>query len=114
MSDEALCVRPAAVQAKVQAWRYRDTLRAIEFAPVISGGNNDDPPGSPGRMAPHMSKASSASKKPLFNADTHKTAPTRLSDRQVHAADGLWRPIEGVMYLDRPSARPSCCKPLPA
>ncbi len=43
MDDEALCRRPPAVQAQVQAWRCRELLRTIEFAPVISGGNNDDP-----------------------------------------------------------------------
>src|SRR5690606_22507834 len=43
MDDEVLCTKPPVTQALVQAWRYRDTLARIEFAPVMSGGNNDDP-----------------------------------------------------------------------
>lgn len=43
MDDEALCQRSSKVQAIVQAWRFRDTLKEIEFAAVISGSNNDDP-----------------------------------------------------------------------
>ncbi|WP_150302436.1 type I restriction endonuclease subunit R, partial [Pseudomonas profundi] len=41
LDDEALCQRLPKVQARVQAWRYRDTLSKLEFAPIISGANND-------------------------------------------------------------------------
>ncbi|MFX5918610.1 hypothetical protein ABTE65_19375, partial [Acinetobacter baumannii] len=34
LDDEALCQRPPRVQAAVQAWRYRDTLARLEFAPI--------------------------------------------------------------------------------
>src|SRR5690606_34312568 len=39
--DEARCQRPPKVQARVQAWRYREILGKLEFAPIISGSNND-------------------------------------------------------------------------
>ncbi len=102
MSDEALCVRPAAVQAKVQAWRYRDTLRAIEFAPVISGGNNDDPAWKPWTDGAAHEQSIKRFKKPLFNADTHKTAPLAFLIVKSMLLTGFDAPIEGVMYLDRP------------
>jgi len=40
LDDEALCQRPPKLQARVQAWRYRNTLRSLEFAPIISGLNS--------------------------------------------------------------------------
>lgn len=102
MSDEALCVRPAAVQAKVQAWRYRDTLRAIEFAPVISGGNNDDPAWKAWTDGAAHEQSIKRFKKPLFNADTNKTDPLAFLIVKSMLLTGFDAPIEGVMYLDRP------------
>ena len=102
MSDEALCVRPAAVQAKVQAWRYRDTLRLIEFAPVISGGNNDDPAWKPWTDSTGHEQSIKRFKKPLFNADAHKTDPLAFLIVKSMLLTGFDAPIEGVMYLDRP------------
>ena len=43
IDDEVLCTKPPVTQALVQAWRYHDRLARIVFAPVMSGGNNDDP-----------------------------------------------------------------------
>ena len=40
LDDAALCQRPPKLQARVQAWRYRNTLRSLEFAPIISGLNS--------------------------------------------------------------------------
>jgi type I restriction enzyme, R subunit len=47
MDEETLCRLPPALQAQVQAWRYRELLNRIEFAPIISGSNNDDPAWKP-------------------------------------------------------------------
>jgi len=102
MSDEALCVRPAGVQAQVQAWRYRDTLRAIEFAPVISGGNNDDPAWKPWTDSAAHEHSIKRFKKPLLNADASKTDPLAFLIVKSMLLTGFDAPIEGVMYLDRP------------
>lgn len=62
LDDEALCARPPAVQARIQAWRFREQLSAIEFAPIISGATMTTPHGRTGRTRPRRSSASSASR----------------------------------------------------
>ncbi|MDI1258129.1 type I restriction endonuclease subunit R [Aquabacterium sp.] len=94
MTDEALCVRPATVQATVQAWRYRDTLRAIEFAPVISGGNNDDPAWKPW--------TDGAAHEQSIKRFKNKADPLAFLIVKSMLLTGFDAPIEGVMYLDRP------------
>jgi type I restriction enzyme R subunit len=102
LDDEALCQRPPKVQAVVQAWRYRDTLARIEFTPIISGSNNDDPawkPWTDGARHDHLIKRF---KKPLFHADPAKTDPLAFLVVKSMLLTGFDAPIEGVMYLDRP------------
>ncbi len=94
MSDEALCMRPATVQATVQAWRYRDTLRAIEFSPVISGGNNDDPAWKPW--------TDGAAHEQSIKRFKNKADPLAFLIVKSMLLTGFDAPIEGVMYLDRP------------
>jgi type I restriction enzyme R subunit len=94
MSDEALCLRPAAVQAQVQAWRLRDRLSAIEFAPVISGGNNDDAAWKPWTDSAAHEHSIKRFKKP--------SDPLAFLIVKSMLLTGFDAPIEGVMYLDRP------------
>jgi type I restriction enzyme R subunit len=94
MGDEALCLRPAAVQAQVQAWRLRDTLSAIEFAPVISGGNNDDAAWKPWTDSAAHEHSIKRFKKP--------SDPLAFLIVKSMLLTGFDAPIEGVMYLDRP------------
>ena len=59
LDDLGLAGRPHSVRAAVAAWRYLDTVRALEFAAVISSDNNDpgewrdwsDPGKTEGRIA---------------------------------------------------------------
>ncbi|WP_290871954.1 type I restriction endonuclease subunit R [Aquabacterium sp.] len=102
MGDEALCLRPAAVQAQVQAWRHVDTLRAIEFAPVISGGNNDAPAWKPWTDSATHERNIKRFKKPLLDANANKTDPLAFLIVKSMLLTGFDAPIEGVMYLDRP------------
>ncbi|TBO34053.1 type I restriction endonuclease subunit R [Aquabacterium lacunae] len=94
MSDEALCTRPAAVQAQVQAWRHIATLRAMEFAPVISGGNNDDPAWKTWTDSATHEHSIKRFKKP--------SDPLAFLIVKSMLLTGFDAPIEGVMYLDRP------------
>src|SRR5690606_2449161 len=94
MDDEALCERPPRVQAAVQAWRYRDTLARIEFAPVISGSNNDDP-------ARHEQRIKRC-KKPLLHQNAEMAEPLAFLVVKSMLLTGCDAPIEGVMDLDRP------------
>lgn len=102
LDDEALCQRPAKVQAVVQAWRYRDTLARIEFAPIISGSNNDDPAWKPWTDGAAHEQLIKRFKMPLFNAKPEKTDPLAFLVVKSMLLTGFDAPIEGVMYLDRP------------
>ena len=102
LDDEALCQRPAKVQAVVQAWRYRDTLVGIEFAPIISGSNNDDPAWKQWTDGTAHEQLIKRFKKPLLNAKPEKTDPLAFLVVKSMLLTGFDAPIEGVMYLDRP------------
>ena len=102
IDDEALCRRPPAVRAQVQAWRYRDTLRALEFAPIISGGNNDDPVWKQWTDGTAQELRIKRFKKPLLHKDPAKTDPLAFLIVKSMLLTGFDAPIEGVMYLDRP------------
>jgi type I restriction enzyme, R subunit len=102
LDDEALCLRPPKVQALVQAWRHRDTLARIEFAPIISGSNNDDPAWKTWTDGAAYEQLIKRFKKPLFNAKPEKTDPLAFLVVKSMLLTGFDAPIEGVMYLDRP------------
>lgn len=102
MDDEALCQRPPQVQALVQAWRLRDTLARIEFAPVISGSNNDDSAWKDWTDGGRHEALIQRFKKPLFHAQADKADPLAFLVVKSMLLTGFDAPIEGVMYLDRP------------
>lgn len=102
LDDEALCQRPPRVQAAVQAWRYRDTLSRIEFAPIISGSHNDDPAWKRWTDGAVHEQLIKRFKKPLFHAQSEKTDPLAFLLVKSMLLTGFDAPIEGVMYLDRP------------
>lgn len=102
LDDEALCQRPVSFQAMVQAWRYRDTLARIEFAPIISGRNNDDPGWKQWTDGAAHEQLIKRFKKPLFHAKPEKTDPLAFLVVKSMLLTGFDAPIEGVMYLDRP------------
>ena len=102
LDDEALCQRTPKVQAIVQAWRYRGTLEKIEFAAVISGGNNDDPAWKQWTDAAANETRIKRFKKPLLHTKPEKTDPLAFLVVKSMLLTGFDAPIEGVMYLDRP------------
>ena len=102
LEDEALCTRPLAVQAQVQAWRWRDVLDRIEFAPIISGGNNDDPAWKQWTDGAVQEQRIKRFKKPLLHADPARADPLAFMIVKSMLLTGFDAPIEGVMYLDRP------------
>ena len=102
MDDEALCRQRPAVQARVQAWRYRETLRAIGFAPVISGSNNDAPAWKQWTDTSAQKDRIERFKRPMFHADPAKADLLAFLIVKSMLLTGFDAPIEGVMYLDRP------------
>ena len=110
LDDEALCQRSPKVQAIVQAWRYREILSQLQFAPIISGSNNDDPAWKPWTDGAAQEQLIKRFKKPLFlssgnakpDAQHAKTDPLAFLVVKSMLLTGFDAPIEGVMYLDRP------------
>lgn len=102
LDDAALLLRPPRVRAAVQAWRYRELLAEIEFAAVISGGNNDDPAWARWSDAAAVEQHIKRFKKPLQHEDATKRDPLAFLIVKSMLLTGFDAPIEGVMYLDRP------------
>lgn len=102
LDDEGLCLRPPKMRAVVQAWRYRVTLARLEFAPIISGGNNDDPTWKSWTDGAAQAQLIKRFKKPLLNTKPEKTDPLAFLVVKSMLLTGFDAPIEGVMYLDRP------------
>lgn len=102
LDDEALCQRPPKVQARIQAWRYRELLRRLEFVPIISGSNNDDPAWKPWTDGSKQERLIERFKKPLQHERADKTDPLAFLIVKSMLLTGFDAPIEGVMYLDRP------------
>ncbi|WP_186023185.1 type I restriction endonuclease subunit R [Burkholderia gladioli] len=102
LDDVDLCRRSPKVQAMVQAWRYRETVARLEFAPIISGGNNDDPTWKQWTDGTAQEQLIKRFKKPLFHAKPDKTNSLAFLVVKSMLLTGFDAPIEGVMYLDRP------------
>lgn len=102
LDDEALCQRPPNVQARIQAWRYRATLRNLEFAPIISGSNNDDPSWKTWTDGAKHEQLIKRFKQPLCHEQAGKADPLAFLIVKSMLLTGFDAPIEGVMYLDRP------------
>lgn len=102
LDDEALCQRPPKLQARVQAWRYRDRLRSLEFAPIISGSNNDPAEWKTWTDGSKHEQLIKRFKKPLNHEQPGKADPLAFLIVKSMLLTGFDAPIEGVMYLDRP------------
>lgn len=102
MDDETLCLRPPALQAQVQAWRYRELLGRIEFAPIISSSNNDDPAWKQWTDSAPQEQRIKRFKQPLLHREPAKADPLAFLIVKSMLLTGFDAPIEGVMYLDRP------------
>ncbi len=101
LDDAALESKPRKVRAAVRGWRSLAMLKRIEFATIISGGNNDVPAyrewSDPTKVVARIARF----KKPL-GEHTEKTDPLAFLVVKSMLLTGFDAPIEGVMYLDRP------------
>jgi len=117
LDDVTLQAKPRKIRSAVRAWRSLDALRALEFAAIISPGNND--PGEwkewsdGGKIERHIERF----KKPMPDPDAaqgqagsgdaagsgeRRTDPLAFLIVKSMLLTGFDAPIEGVMYLDRP------------
>lgn len=101
MNDDALCRRSPRLQALVQTWRYRDTVRKLEFATVISATGSDDASWKAHTERTSQDTAIERFKKPLLEKEGEKSDPLAFLIVKSMLLTGFDAPIEGVMYLDR-------------
>ena len=101
LDDTQLLTRPPRIKAAIQAWRYRDVLKALEFAVVFSSGNNDDPAWAKWSERSAVERHIKRFKKPLIHEDPQKADPLAFLIVKSMLLTGFDAPIEGVMYLDR-------------
>ena len=101
LDDAALESKPRRVRAAVRAWRSLSMLKQLEFAAIISGGNNDDPAWKKWTDSTAVKARIARFKKPLGEL-TDRTAPLAFLVVKSMLLTGFDAPIEGVMYLDRP------------
>src|SRR5207249_1879606 len=73
LDDAALEAKPRKVAAVVRAWRNVDLLRKLEFAPVISSDNNDDPAWSTWTDSAKIEARIARFKKPLVDPDPKRS-----------------------------------------
>ena len=103
LDDESARAKPAKVRAAVYAWRHLDLVKRLEFAPIISPSNNDDPAWKEWTNAAKIkSRVDRFTKKPLIHEDASKADPLAFLIVKSMLLTGFDAPIEGVMYLDRP------------
>lgn len=102
LDDVALQAKPRKLAAAVRAWRNLDLLRKLEFAPVISPDNNDDPAWSQWTDVAKIESRIARFKRPLVDVDPKKEDPLAFLIVKSMLITGFDAPVEGVMYLDRP------------
>ncbi|WP_324751200.1 HsdR family type I site-specific deoxyribonuclease [Sphingomonas sp. LY54] len=102
LDEEGVCRRAIAVQAVIRAWRCRELLGRIEFAPIISGSNNDDPAWTLWTDGSAQEQLIKCFKKPLVHDEPGKADPLAFLVVKSMLLTGFDAPIEGVLYLDRP------------
>lgn len=101
LDDLALSGKPRKVASAVRAWRNLELLTKIEFEPIISPDNNDDPAWKDWTDASKIGSRIARFKKPLVDADPKRTDPLAFLVVKSMLITGFDAPIEGVMYLDR-------------
>ncbi len=87
-------------QVLVRAHGQLDLIRALDFVPVISGSNNDDPSWSQWTDKARQDTAITEFKKPL-GLTSEKTSPIAFLIVKSMLLTGFDAPVEQVLYLDR-------------
>jgi len=101
LDEEKVLQLPKGQQYLVRAHRWLDTLKELEFAPVISAGNNDDPAWKKWTDHPKVKDRIERFKRPLFHDDAVKRSPLAFLIVKSMLLTGFDAPVEQVMYLDR-------------
>lgn len=92
---------PEETQFLLRAHRHLHTLRALEFAPIISGSHNDPPEWTEWTDGSKIEVRTARFKKPLHHDDPLKCDPLAVIIVKSMLLTGFDAPVEQVMYLDR-------------
>ncbi len=84
-----------------RAAEHLGTIRALEFAPVISGDGNDDPAWAEWSDGAKQERRIERFKKPLVDEDPDRADPLAFLIVKSMLLTGFDAPIAQVMYLDR-------------
>jgi type I restriction enzyme, R subunit len=87
-------------QILVRAHAQLDLIRALDFVPVISGTNNDDPTWAQWTDKARQDAAITKFKQPL-GLPSEKTSPVAFLIVKSMLLTGFDAPVEQVLYLDR-------------
>jgi type I restriction enzyme, R subunit len=87
-------------QVLVRAHERLDLIRALDFVPVISGSNSDNPTWAQWTDKTRQDAAIAAFKKPL-GLTSEKTSPVAFLIVKSMLLTGFDAPVEQVLYLDR-------------
>lgn len=101
LEDVDLSHKPQKIASAVRAWRNLALLTRIEFEPIISSDNNDDPGWTQWTASAKIESRIARFKKPLVDPDPKRTDPLAFLVVKSMLITGFDAPIEGVMYLDR-------------
>jgi len=114
LDDVRLDAKPRTVRTAVRAWRSLAALERLEFAAVISPGNNDPGEWKEWSDAGKIDSRIERFKRPMPDTESEAVSE-RVSGKANDKTDalsflivksmlltGFDAPIEGVMYLDRP------------
>lgn len=110
LDEVGVAALPRDQQMLVRAHPYLDVIRELEFAPVISSGNNDDPAWkewtektkADARIARFKKRLPSRAMKDLDEKEREKHDPLAFLIVKSMLITGFDAPVEQVMYLDRP------------
>src|SRR5680860_1045581 len=101
LTDDELEEHPEETQLLSRAHRHVETIRELDFAPVISGSNNDPPAWHAWTDKAKVNSHIARFKRPLFHEDEDKRDPLAFLIVKSMLLTGFDAPVEQVMYLDR-------------
>ena len=101
LTEDELQEHPEETQLLSRAHRHVETIRELDFAPVISGSNNDPPAWHAWTDKAKVNSHIARFKRPLFHEDEDKRDPLAFLIVKSMLLTGFDAPVEQVMYLDR-------------
>lgn len=92
---------PERTQFLLRVRAHLPTIKEMEFAPVISGSNNDPAEWKEWTDGAKVEARVTRFKKPLFHADPEKRDPLAILIVKSMLLTGFDAPVEQALYLDR-------------